>query len=156
MKKKLNTKKGGFSLVEMLVVIAVIGIIAAIAIPNIGRINEDAKKRQKEQEEVQPKSGSSASTHQSNMADAYADAKSIVDVHNHLFTNGTIPAAGENPNMAGIARIVIKQSGTLGDDHKIGEMKDEVLVAALDYIHMTDSGKWRVGRRHSSPPIKRG
>lgn len=33
----------GFSLVEMLVVIAVIGIIAAIAVPNIGRINDAAK-----------------------------------------------------------------------------------------------------------------
>lgn len=35
--------KAGFSLVEMLVVIAVIGIIAAIAVPNIGRINDSAK-----------------------------------------------------------------------------------------------------------------
>lgn len=43
---KLNKKhsfKAGFSLVEMLVVIAVIGIIAAIAVPNIGRINDSAK-----------------------------------------------------------------------------------------------------------------
>ena len=41
-----NTKKAlnkGFSLVEMLVVIAVIGIIAAIAVPNIGRINDAAQ-----------------------------------------------------------------------------------------------------------------
>ena len=38
--KAANT---GFSLVEMLVVIAVIGIIAAIAVPNIGRINDSAK-----------------------------------------------------------------------------------------------------------------
>ncbi|MEM7600122.1 MAG: prepilin-type N-terminal cleavage/methylation domain-containing protein [Verrucomicrobiota bacterium] len=40
-----NTRslKAGFSLVEMLVVIAVIGIIAAIAVPNIGRINDSAK-----------------------------------------------------------------------------------------------------------------
>lgn len=41
-----NTKKAlnkGFSLVEMLVVIAVIGIIAAIAVPNIGKINDSAK-----------------------------------------------------------------------------------------------------------------
>ncbi len=41
-----NTKKvlnKGFSLVEMLVVIAVIGIIAAIAVPNIGKINDSAK-----------------------------------------------------------------------------------------------------------------
>ncbi|MAS93025.1 MAG: hypothetical protein CMO55_07485 [Verrucomicrobiales bacterium] len=35
--------KGGFSLVEMLVVIAVIGIIAAIAVPNISKINDSAK-----------------------------------------------------------------------------------------------------------------
>lgn len=43
---KLNPIKSiqkGFSLVEMLVVIAVIGIIAAIAVPNIGRINDSAK-----------------------------------------------------------------------------------------------------------------
>lgn len=43
---KLNIRKigaAGFSLVEMLVVIAVIGVIAAIAIPNIGSINDSAK-----------------------------------------------------------------------------------------------------------------
>jgi len=41
---KLNLdRKAGFSLVEMLVVIAIIGIIAAIAIPNIGTINDSAR-----------------------------------------------------------------------------------------------------------------
>jgi len=39
----IKSIKKGFSLVEMLVVIAVIGIIAAIAVPNIGRINDSAK-----------------------------------------------------------------------------------------------------------------
>ena len=34
--------KAGFSLVEMLVVIAVIGIIAAIAVPTIGNITDQA------------------------------------------------------------------------------------------------------------------
>jgi prepilin-type N-terminal cleavage/methylation domain-containing protein len=44
MKYELNTHyRAGFSLVEMLVVIAVIGILAAIAVPNIGRINAAAE-----------------------------------------------------------------------------------------------------------------
>ena len=46
MNTKFNSKNvltKGFSLVEMLVVIAVIGIIAAIAIPSIGSINSSAQ-----------------------------------------------------------------------------------------------------------------
>jgi type IV pilus assembly protein PilA len=42
MKKPTSLKKGGFSLVELLVVIAVIAIIAAIAIPNIANITGSA------------------------------------------------------------------------------------------------------------------
>lgn len=41
--KLKNSVKAGFSLVEMLVVIAIIGIIAAIAIPNIGNLNDSAR-----------------------------------------------------------------------------------------------------------------
>ena len=40
---KNNSRKAGFSLVEMLVVITIIGVIAAIAVPNIGRLTDAAE-----------------------------------------------------------------------------------------------------------------
>ncbi|WP_264174989.1 prepilin-type N-terminal cleavage/methylation domain-containing protein [Clostridium sp. CS001] len=40
--KKINKKKG-FTLIELIIVIAVIGIIAAITVPKFGNIQKDAK-----------------------------------------------------------------------------------------------------------------
>lgn len=39
----IQKKNSGFSLTEMLTVIAVIGVISAIAIPNVSNINESSK-----------------------------------------------------------------------------------------------------------------
>jgi type IV pilus assembly protein PilA len=51
--KKYNKKKKGFTLVELIIVLAIIAIIAAIAIPNFTKIRENSKiKADKQSEEM--------------------------------------------------------------------------------------------------------
>lgn len=90
-KVKLNSSlKAGFSLVEMLVVIAIIGIIAAIAIPNIGNINDSAR-----QATAQRNAQSIASVINAAIA-AGAETTAITDVDTLISTaeTGLSPAKG--------------------------------------------------------------
>jgi len=89
-----NTKKmlnKGFSLVEMLVVIAVIGIIAAIAVPNIGRINESAKDATNRRNAQSIASVfASAQAAGLNFYDAASDTTTL----NNVITGGTVTETG--------------------------------------------------------------
>ena len=45
MNKNLKKKKKGFTLVEVIIVLAIIAIIAAIAIPNLTKVRQDSKRK---------------------------------------------------------------------------------------------------------------
>jgi prepilin-type N-terminal cleavage/methylation domain-containing protein len=88
MKKPTSLKKGGFSLVELLVVIAVIAIIAAIAIPNIANITGSA-----EQSAAQRSAQNLASVYSAAVAAGATQAQlgnTIEDVINSLSTGVTV------------------------------------------------------------------
>ncbi len=81
--KKNNILKAGFSLVEMLVVIAVIGIMAAIAVPTIGNMTTQAKENKAKRNAQSAASvWASAQAAGATLSPATADADGCVAVLN--------------------------------------------------------------------------
>lgn len=121
-KVKLNgSLKAGFSLVEMLVVIAIIGIIAAIAIPNIGNINDAAKQ-----------------------ATAQRNAQSVASVMNAAIAAGYVPAWTSVDEVLASAQTdtVTPPSGPFkGKVFTVGDIDNEEEAAVKTYIEWDNVNK---------------
>ena len=112
MNTKLNTKNvlsKGFSLVEMLVVIAVIGIIAAIAIPSIGSINNSAQ-----------------------IATAKRNAQNLASVYQSGLADGV--AWGATDVATGVAAVKTGGTGTDGTYFGVKGLDTDATNNAVTYL----------------------
>ncbi|MDZ4328895.1 MAG: prepilin-type N-terminal cleavage/methylation domain-containing protein [Pseudomonas sp.] len=122
---KLNlNRKAGFSIVEMLVVIAIIGIIAAIAIPNIGTINDSARE-----------------------ATAKRNAQSVASVMNAAIAAGISTAAfdattdGQDILDAAEAGVSPTDGPFRGKTFSVGNIDDSEEAGAATYLGWDNTNK---------------
>lgn len=100
LKKKLRSNKG-FTLVEMVIVLAIIGVIAALAIPVYGNIMEKANQTADE-----------------------ANAKTVeTAVAVYQAEEGALPSVGDETDAKAAFNAVVTEL------HRVGYLKDEALEA---------------------------
>ena len=129
LKNKLS-KKGGFTLVEMLIVVAIIAILIAVSIPLIGNSLENARK----------------ATDDANERAAKAEGSII------FLAGGTVDGAGGSPFAAGKAngsfwynnkdgKLQTAQPAAYGQSQTEGHVGQAVIVT-IDATNGTVSTSW--------------
>lgn len=93
MVKKRNKTKKGFTLIEMIIVIAVMAIIGAVAIPNLSGVKENVAKKADNE-------SCATIERTTKMVLADKDLSKSAATYNVTFKDGVVAVAGDDDNVA--------------------------------------------------------
>lgn len=122
MMKKLIREEEGFSLVELIVVIAVLGVLAALLVPRILGNVDDSRK-------------SSALTD----AKIIANEITVANV-NQMLEDNTLIIPSPTPSLASGWPYVVMNVATVTDMERIGRTNDDLPNSEYVQIHVESGG----------------
>ena len=111
---KNNSRKAGFSLVEMLVVITIIGVIAAIAVPNIGRLT-DAAEKSKDQRNSQNLASVSSSAQAAGLDFVEQGGGTEATVVGLIVAGATVPSGAFQGTFFGVPNLSAEEIAATND-----------------------------------------
>ena len=116
MHRKLNTKRGGFTLVEIMIVVAIIALLAAIAVPNFLRSRKRSQATQVLEDLRQIDSAVDQYAIETNKSGGstvvWADVQKYIKTGTRLYTSGAKDILGNSFTMPTVDSIVRVPSNT--------------------------------------------
>ena len=122
MQLKLNTKRGGFTLVEIMIVVAIIALLAAIAVPNFLRSRKRSQATQILEDLRQIDSAVDQYAIETNKAGGatvlWADVQKYIKTGTRLYTSGAKDILGNTftmPTVDSVPRVPANTYTALSD-----------------------------------------